>query len=174
MASEPKGYLVVPVWNDTGIIKALVNDTGQIPVKESDPLTSIQAQLYGYIGAGWVKAGIPLFYDSPYSERVTFTATTTADTWLESTAVAAGYVHTVQMCQCINTSNVCQRRLYIYNGSTSLMVKRDTAGGADSFTVPHFLPITMAATTYCRARFTGHTIGDSLELVVWGYKTKLT
>ena len=32
MASEPKGYLVVPVWCDSGIIKAITDNNGRIPV----------------------------------------------------------------------------------------------------------------------------------------------
>lgn len=54
MGSEPKGLMYIPVWVDDGIVKVLVNDDGQIPVKESSPLTNIQSRLYGFDDPDWV------------------------------------------------------------------------------------------------------------------------
>lgn len=88
MASEPKGYIRVPVWVDGGVVKPLVNDDGRIPVlldlssitldvnlkssditlgvTESTPLTSIQARLYGWDGTDWNKQGHTWNYFDTY------------------------------------------------------------------------------------------------------------
>ena len=58
MASEPKGKMYVPVWVDAGIVKALISDTGTMPVTEGTPLTSIQAQLYGDMADTWYKVRV--------------------------------------------------------------------------------------------------------------------
>jgi len=77
MVSQAKGMLVVPVWCDDGEIKPIINDDGRIlcvldsskitlsvnletsditlPVAEQSPLSSIQAQSYGWDTSAWHK-----------------------------------------------------------------------------------------------------------------------
>lgn len=80
MVSQPKGLMYVPVWIDDGVVKALVLDSGALPVTETTPLTAlditlkasditlpvaeqtpltyIQARLLTYYGASWQAAAI--------------------------------------------------------------------------------------------------------------------
>lgn len=100
MVSEPKGLLYVPVWCDGGIIKALVNDDGSLPTVEQSPLTSIQAQQYGYDGAAWHKLSMLWGFTERWVENLDVSCDDSGFVLKRSIAVAAGYVHVVEAAAC--------------------------------------------------------------------------
>lgn len=92
MASETKGNLLVPVWVDAGVVKALVDDSGTIPTTEQTPLTSLQAQAYGYVGTAWQKQPILYGYTDTVRIRVLNLNATAGTNNLNSVVVPAGEI----------------------------------------------------------------------------------
>jgi len=118
MASEPEGRIIVPVWVDAGVVKALINDSGRLPVSldgtnvtqdinlassditlpvsEQTPLTTIQSQRYGWVASAWHKEAIQRGFSNV--ARSYLTATSTAAGWVYAyTGVCpSGYIRVVE------------------------------------------------------------------------------
>lgn len=117
MASDANGKIVVPCWSDDGIVKAIVNDDGRIevtlgestvtldvnlkssditlPTEEQSPLSSIEAQAYGWVSTAWQKQPILLGYSSVVRRYAIGIATGAGVTRAYTTAVPSDYLWVV-------------------------------------------------------------------------------
>lgn len=118
MTSLAEGKLVLPVWADDDVIKPIVDDNGRIkitlgeatvtidvniestditlPVEEQSPLTTIQAQSYGWVTGDWHKNPILRGYSSV--ARSYLTATSSGAGWIraETGACPSDYIRVVE------------------------------------------------------------------------------
>jgi len=69
MASQAKGYLRVPVWIDSGIVKPIADNAGRIPVSIEAAGIAFNVQPYGYVDDTWKKQPIQWGYSDRIIER---------------------------------------------------------------------------------------------------------
>ncbi len=115
MTSEANGKIVVPIWSDDGDAKPLVDDNGRVPVSvgasvvtqdvnikssditvpvaEQSPLTSIQAQLYGWDLSNWRKLPLLWGITDIVLGSANATATGAGSFSASLSAVPSGYIY---------------------------------------------------------------------------------
>jgi len=196
MASEPKGYLVVPVWCDGGIIKAITDNNGRIPVslgasgitldvnlessditlptQEQSPLTSLIAQLESYIGAAYVKQAPIWGYSVSANERVSDSSDGSNPYTLTFTSVPSGYVRRVQCLSGYGTSAAytsVRIEVYIDGGWVRVYYNTD---GTVNYPYSIFSPLTLAAGENARVLFYGTSNGNTLKANMVAYDMKVS
>lgn len=195
MASQAKGYLLVPVWCDDGVIKALVNDDGRLPVsidggvakidvnlktssitlptQEASPLTSIIAQLETYIGAAYVKQAPIWGYTRAYAEAVIFPCTEAGTKVIATTDVDADYVRVVTNVLCYtSTEAVTLCFLRKITNATVIRLAVNSALGANT-PLHNVGDIILKADDYLEFEAAGVVEGTSMRIYASGYEMKI-
>jgi len=191
MTSEPKGYLVLPVWCDSGIIKALVDDDGRIPVQlggsdltldvnletsditlptaEQSPLTYIQARQYGYHDSAWISSGVPLNYSARKSGSGSHTAVSTSSYTMDMGSPSAGTLWVVQALTARNLDSITTVRFIAHNGSSTLYLDATLNPDINVFSICGATPFVVSEVDTVRVEFVSPEIDDRLRAYLWGY-----
>jgi hypothetical protein len=195
MASEAKGLLWVPIWVDDGVVKALVLDTGALPVTETDPitevtatlaattitlkvaeqtpLTSIQAQAYGYIDSSWQKQAMLWGYTDRLAERLTHTKVGAGTYNMDFTAVPAGYVFVVTAISSYNSATQVSQEFMLRINAVSYPCYPYKTPAANAWNVTEPMHLTLKADDKVRITFRACVDSDILIGIIFGYKMKV-
>jgi len=173
MASEAKGIIYVPVWVDDGVVKALVLDSGALPVTESDPLTAIQAQAYGYIGSAWQKQGMIWSYADSYIDRQIAANVAAGDVYLSFTIVPEGEVWVITSFTTYSEQgNTTLLYMSFFTATTDYLIKVVNAPEA-YVTYSMDGVLILKEGDRLRVRYEDASVGDDFAAFAVGYKMKL-
>jgi hypothetical protein len=166
----------VPVSIDAASIDVPISIDSQtitVDVAEQSPLTSIQAQLYGWDLSNWHKLPMLWGFTDILHESVSATSTASGATTVYTTAVSAGYVHIYTAYGVLHTaaapSDVFVRKyvnpnFYMCEVQASLAANRWQGGQIN---------IIVGAGEQLSATFTATVSGETIYLQVSGYKMKV-
>ena len=170
MVSQAKGIMYIPVWVDDGVIKTLVLDTGALPVTETNPLTLLQAQAYGYVGTAWQKQPMMFGYSDILRIREVEPNAVVGTNTLDSDAVPAGEIWIVTMLRGYDaTSAISSSNIGVLTSGTTYSVDDKIAPGA-GVTANYDGFVVLQEGDLIRWRGWGCTLNDDLYLVALGYK----
>jgi len=192
MASQAKGYLILPVWCDDGVIKPLVNDDGRIPVsigessitidvnlessditlltEEQSPLTYIQARQYGWHGSSWKPAGIPLNFESRIGQSGSHTATSTDTYTMDIGSPPANKLWVIQAMTCRNLDSVTTVRFVAEKVTTGYYLDVAISPAINVISVCRAVPFVLTEQDTAQVIFVSPTIDDRLRAYAWGYQ----
>jgi len=195
MASEAQGLIYVPVWVDAGVIKALVDDNGRIPVQlgasgitldvnlessditlnteEQSPLTSIQAQGYGYDGSAWKKQGMIWAYKDTYNEYVSDLSTVAGTVTLQGTAVPAGEVWVITGLTAVGYSASMNQLAVGFISAVGTFFADNVLNPINGQLYPVKVDFRLNVGDYVFVNFYNLTATDGIHLYMWGYKMKV-
>lgn len=173
MVSEAKGNLLVPVWVDAGIVKALVDNAGTIPTTESVPLTSIESQAHGYDGAAWRKQPIIWGYSDRMSEVVTYFTPGSGDYIMYFTEVPAGEVHLLNTMISQNSHKSVQHEYAISDGTNWFPIYPYGTPAINEFRFTGYIQFVMKGGDQARIIFKANDASNYLTGMIWGYKMEL-
>jgi len=131
MVSQAKGYLRVPVWIDSGIVKPIADNAGRIPVTieglgitldvnlESSDITlpvstnadtsSIKAHAYRYWRNAWHIQPIQIGYDNPIAFREEHKLISDTDWTLMFTSPNPPWLYVITTINAYTDSDYCER-----------------------------------------------------------------
>lgn len=196
MASQADGRIVVPVWSDGGVIKALIDDNGRVvvqlagsditldvnietsditlPVEEQSPLTNIEARGYGWDGSNWRKNPMIWGYSDTISQYGEGTAAAAAIIRAFCATPPAGQVYVYQGYNAMHNDGV-NRSIFIgvYNGVSYYGVKvYQTAVSGSWYGDPLEIVVKNGEQLYAQA-YLG-TIGSKVFFYSRGYLMKVS
>lgn len=192
MTSKAEGYLRLPVWSDGGVIKPLVDDNGRIPVQlegidvtmdvnlessditlnvsEQSPLASIQAQGYGYIDSAWEKLPMVFGFTDRWVVQLSDLNAGAGTNVLTTTAVAAGFIHRVDMVGAVNVNNAASIEQYATGAGIGVTFIPSTAMGANVWKITFPVGIWLKEGDTLSTAFYGCLAGDDIYFRIWGVK----
>lgn len=173
MASEPKGNILIPVWVDAGVVKALVSDAGTIPTTESTPLTSIDALGHGYDGTDWRKHNLLWGYYDRLAEKKQYTMDEDASYGITLFTVPPGYVYVVTATMSLCMGNAIRHDHVLTDGSSWFYVARYDAQEDSLWAINAPVHYPMKEGDKYIGWFTDALDTDVLFARVWGYKMKI-
>lgn len=173
MVSEAKGVMYVPVWVDDGVIKALVLDSGYLPVIEQTPITSIESQMHGYLDGAWQKQNMLWGYASKYAERETAINVAAGDVYMHFTVVPAGEIWVINTLSTHSDQSNCT---HVYIGVAGegiwYWVNSKAAPQAyDAVNTPN--PFILGEGDQIRVLYKGAALNDDFYAYARGYKMNL-
>jgi len=95
MVSQAKGYLRVPVWIDSGIVKPIVNNAGQVPVSIESANISFNTNLKSYVDNNWHKQPLIFSYTNRITNKHSYTKPGSGDYTFTVRTVPAGKVEVI-------------------------------------------------------------------------------
>lgn len=141
MPSEAEGRIVVPVWVDGDVVKALIGDDGYmpvtiknwlatqdvnivgcditVPVSTTDTSSSVRANSYGWVSSNWHKNTIQRGYSDVARSYLTATSTAGGSVYAETGVVPTDYIRVIEGCS-VRHSAAAARHLWagVWNGSS--------------------------------------------------------
>lgn len=172
MTSNVKGKIVVPVWVDDGVVKAVINDDGEIEVTQETP-GDMKVGIHAYISGAWQKQP-PIFgYSGRWRQTVTNANADAGTNDLLTTAVPEGYVYVLNAADCYNANTICNRAISAYDGGTLTHIISEVTVAVGVSTVTRYCSIVLAEGDQIRARFVNCAAGDYIQLRCWGYMMRI-
>lgn len=142
-------------------------------VAEQSPLSSIQAQGYGWDGSNWRKLPIVWGYSDRWAQRVYVENATAGTNNLNTTDVPAGEVWVLQAMASKNENkDVAMDYTAVFNG-TQVKLKVHSLPGVNTWVTLFPIGICLKEGDNARCRFLSCNLNDDLYLDVWGYKMKV-
>ena len=171
--SEAKGFIVIPAWVDSGQVKPLADNSGYFTVNIAEWLTSIQAQVYGYINSAWQKQPMQWGFTDTYLGTVTGTADGSSPFYVSLPAIASGYVAKVTHIVLVHNDTAARIvDILFYDGSGNYVIK-NFASMAPSVYQEYQMEFYLKPGQYLRSRILSETSGRTLTLTAFGYKMKV-
>jgi hypothetical protein len=190
MVSRPKGNIFVPVWVDGREVKALVDANGRISVNlaaqdndidvnlaasditlgvtESSPLTSIQAQMYGYFNSNWQKQGLMPSYYVRSADAQNTVSSGAGTTSVETTAIGYYFLLKAQQYYFYHNDTVARSTiLEVTTGSVSLVVN-DAGSLAPNTAVYGNIDLLLKTGDTLKCTVASLASGKTVYLNVWG------
>jgi len=169
MVSQAKGYLRVPVWIDSGIVKPIVDNAGRIPVNIEKADISFDVNQHTYYDGEWVKQPIQFGYSDSIFERHDYTTLADIKYIMEFSPVPANEIWVLKRLVAMTSA--------VGSGAIDFDIKR----GVLAYVLKNFLSpeqytsyvvsdnIIMKEGDFVRITFTNTTVGADLYGWLFAY-----
>ena len=129
--------------------------------------------LHGWDGSAWRKLPLIWGYSDRWSERVTWTADTTNDHAMQTTAVGAGYVYVLQGMSVYNAARALTNAIFFAVDGAVKLCLVDTSTTAAYRSACWQGEITLKQDDFAEIMVGGHQVNDTIYATFWGYKMKI-
>lgn len=149
--------------------KILIDSSKRLVVAIAS-IVATDAQMHGHIGGAWQKQPLVWGYSDAVAERVVNTNADAGINTLDTTAVPSGEVHYITSVFATDaTSAITVTLLSLRRSSVNYNFRRVASPGAGD-SVENANPVILKEGDVIRATFQGCTAGDSISLMVSGYR----
>lgn len=173
MVSEAKGQILIPAWVDDGVVKPLVLDDGTVPTTEQSPLTSIDAQIQGYLDGSWQKQNMLWGYAGKYDEREEAFNVAAGDVFMTFSIVPAGELWVVTTFSTHPDQSNCTH-VYMGHAGQGINYWMNSKGAPQAYDgVNVFCQMILGPTDHLRILYKGAALNDDFHAYATGYKMNL-
>lgn len=173
MASEAKGYLIVPVWCNDGIITPLANDDGKLSVLTDADESDIFARLQGYLSSGWTALNFIFSYYDRLAPSFREQKSGAGTYYVELFEVPENYVYVVRNAFILNETTVAGKTTiqFRYTGVNMHIYSNTPTATWESINYNMDVPFKEGDSLYWE--MTNCNNGDWIRSGCWGYKMKV-